>query len=753
MSTQSKSDTVRDKLNLGDVSISYHKLAVASTLVLVATSMQVLFHVTNIVGGTGTLLLIVAATLGIGVVVARKLRPYQASLLAALLLALGLVSYYLAVPSAYLVALSFGKLLNDNLALLTGLSVLRMTSVGTWALGVAPAMVFAPWYLVLRRRYALAVAAGGAALGFFVLTGDAGNVLTLVGTLAAGATLGFGTLARHGGTSAQVDTLAVVLVAMLVLASSVSLVPGGSASPLLPGSGATTPTVEGSLVSNSERVGIVGSIRLSPKVRFTVESDEKAYWRVGAYDRYSGDGWVRTGDASEYYVQPPPPGSSERVQQTYTVEAQRVNAMPAAWKPTRLTSGDVDNTRITSLRGLAPVGALREGEQYTIVSQVPNPGPQQLRNAGSDYPAAVEERYLQLPQSSEDRIRQKTNQITADEDNAYAKAKAIESWLESNKRYDLDVKRPEGTIAESFIFDMKRGYCTYYATSMVTMLRSQGIPARFVVGYTPGQRVSEDEYVVRGLDSHAWVEVYFPDVGWVRFDPTPAGPRQQAEGSQIEQARQSNVSDVDTGGSADGTWTPTTTETTTTDSNETSETDTNSTSNATASNQTVDRGRLDPGGGFGGTVGTSTETNTSTGVGEGDEGGGIPIGPPSKEQAAFGLVVLVGLLAAARRTGVASRIHRAVWLRHQPRRDPETDVKRAFDRLEYLLADRYRERRTGETPREYLADIGDVDERVARVGDCYERVRYAGQVEEDTADEAVSLVDELVGEWRRPLGR
>lgn len=72
---------------------------------------------------------------------------------------------------------------------------------------------------------------------------------------------------------------------------------------------------------------------------------------------------------------------------------------------------------------------------------------------------------------------------------------------------------------------MDAGYCTYYATTMVTMLRSQGVPARFVVGYTTGEQVGDDRYRVRGLNSHAWVQVYFPDVGWVRFDPTPAGPR------------------------------------------------------------------------------------------------------------------------------------------------------------------------------------------------------------------------------------
>ncbi|WP_137283982.1 transglutaminase TgpA family protein [Halorussus salinisoli] len=745
---------VGHELDLGDVEVSYHWLAVGSLAVMMATYLWVLHHVTDIVGGTTALLALVAATLLAATATARRLRPLQAAVLAVGLLAVGLVAYYLAVPSAYLVAVSLGKVVADNVALLTGLSVLRMTEVGAWALGVAPAMVFAPWYLVLRRRYALAVGAAGAAFGFFVLTGDLGNFATLVGMLGATATLGFGTLARRGGTSAQVDTLAVVLVAMIVLASTASVVPGGGASPILPGSGAGTPTVEQAFVSSGDRVSIVGSIRLSPKVRFTVESTESDYWRVAAYDRYDGDGWIRTGEGRDYRSQSAPPGQTKTVEQTVEVEAERMGAMPAAWKPTRLKSGDRANTRVTSLGAFEPVGSLREGESYTVVSRVPDPSTSQLRSAGTDYPDRVESRYLQLPGSSAERIRTRTNRITsaAGAETPYAKAKAIEGWLEGNKSYSLDVSRPDGNVAESFIFEMESGYCTYYATSMVTMLRSQGVPARFVVGYTPGQRVDRNEWVVRGLDSHAWVEVYFPEVGWVKFDPTPGGPREQAERSQVDQAREGNVSDVDTDESDEGTWTPTTTATTTPDENETSGPDENETTGPSTSPPGLgDSQPIDPGEDeLDGTVdGFTTAGNGTVGGESGDGSGGLPVGTPSREQAVLGALVVVGLLAAARRAGLLVRLRRAVWLRWQPRQDPETDVTRAFDRLEHLLGREYRERRPGETPREYLAALAttdDLDDRAERVGTIYERVRYAGEVEDGLAEEAVSLVDELVRE-------
>ncbi|WP_244605546.1 transglutaminase TgpA family protein [Halorussus marinus] len=738
------------ELELGDVAVPYHWLAVGSTGVLMATYLSVLYHVTDIVGGTAALTALVVATLVAATLAARHLPVSYAAALVVGLLGAGLGGYYLSVPSPYLVATSTGQILADNVALLTGLSVLRMTEVGAWALGVAPALSFGPWYLVLRRRYALAVAAGGVALTFFVLTGDAGSFVTLVGSLAAASALGFGTLARRGGTAAQVDAIAIALVAMVVVSSAISVVPGGTASPILPGGSAGPQTVEGSVVNNDERTNIVGSIELSPTVRFSVEAERRGYWRVGAYDRYDGDGWIRTGEATDYRAQSAPPGPSRTLDQTVTVEADRLGAMPAAWRPVRLRTG-ADNARVTSEGSFDPIGALREGEQYTVLSEVPDPSESELRTAGTDYPEEIAERYRQLPASSADRIRERTDEIAAGAETPYATAVAIENWLEANKAYSLDVDRPDGNVAESFIFDMERGYCTYYATAMVAMLRSQDVPARFAVGYTPGQRVAENEWVVRGLDSHAWVEVYFPEIGWVKFDPTPGGPRADTESQRVQQARERNVSNVDTDDSQNGTWTPTTTQPEDETGTETTDDGTGSENlTAVAESGPGQRPQLAPDREVGRTD-SAPEIGVATTEAE-DGAGDVPIRPPSPEEAALGGLVVVGLLAAARRTGALARLRRTAWLYWQPRRDPDTDVERAFARLEHLLADRFRERRPGETPREYLDAIRGIDRRAERVGEIYERVRYAGESDRLLADQAVALVDELVRE-RRGLGR
>ncbi len=140
---------------------------------------------------------------------------------------------------------------------------------------------------------------------------------------------------------------------------------------------------------------------------------------------------------------------------------------------------------------------------------------------------------------------------------------------------------------------------------------------------------------------------------------------------------------------------------------------------------------------------TTTTTNASA---LGNGGGGIPISMPSKSQVLYGGLLLIGLLLTARRMGLIEGAYRTVWMRWQPREDPGTDVERAFDRLEYYLSRKHRNRRPGETPREYLASLSHVgmDERAQRVGSLYEKTQYAGEVTRENADEAVSLVNEIV---------
>jgi Transglutaminase-like enzymes, putative cysteine proteases len=529
--------------------------AVVGVVLAAVSYLSVFYHVTDVVGGVAPLVAEVTLAAGVGVVAATRLRERTAVVVAVVGFAAALGVYVLSVPESQRALFTVGRLAQDLLALSSGLSVLRLINAGTWALSLAPVPTFVVAYLAGRGRHVWAATVAAATTGFFVLTSDAGVAAALAGAVGVTAAVGLAGLAGAGrrGLVAQWDTVVVIVTAMVLITSLVTVVPGGG-NTVVPGG---SPSVESSLVSNDDRVSVLGSISLSPSVRFTVEADRPAYWRVGTYDRYTGGGWVRTGDASPYDSrQAGPPGETTELEQSYTVRT-KFDAIPAANRPVRIAGETQSVTQVTSNGGFTPATTLAENETYTVVSQRPSATTAELRRAGVGYPDGVTRRYTGLPGSTPDRVSERTQTVIeeAGAETPYDAAIAIERYLESTKEYSLDVENPSGNIADSFLFEMDAGYCTYYATTMVTMLWSQGIPARFATGYTTGQRVAEDEYVVRGLDSHAWVEVYFPEVGWVRFDPTPAADRSDTEQSTLEAAREGDAANVDTAGSSEGVYT------------------------------------------------------------------------------------------------------------------------------------------------------------------------------------------------------
>ncbi|MGE4282661.1 MAG: DUF4129 domain-containing transglutaminase family protein [Clostridia bacterium] len=129
--------------------------------------------------------------------------------------------------------------------------------------------------------------------------------------------------------------------------------------------------------------------------------------------------------------------------------------------------------------------------------------------------------------SNQDNITPKVSElameISKDYNNRYDKAAAIEKYLSTKYTYTLSPgDTPEGRdFAEYFLLDLKKGYCTYYASAMTLMVRSLGIPARYVEGYVlPANADSGGVYHVTNELSHAWVEVFLEGFGWVRFEPT-----------------------------------------------------------------------------------------------------------------------------------------------------------------------------------------------------------------------------------------
>ncbi|MFB6114284.1 MAG: transglutaminase domain-containing protein, partial [Halodesulfurarchaeum sp.] len=717
----SRSGSFRDRFSRSG---SFRHLSLVSITLLTGASLAVLYHVVDVVGGVMAFLLIAGASIGLAVA-ARSVSRRRALLFAGFLFLGGAGYYLLTMPEARFAMLSIGRVMRDVLSLVTGYSVLRVTNVRNWALAVTAAPTFLVWYFAVRENFVAASTVGVIPLGFFVLTGDSGTVGTTIGTLGAFGAVGFDTLESHGAGRAQGELVVGLFALLLLAAGSVGAAPG-TGGPIVPPD-RTDP--QGDLVTRANHLTVGGGLDLSPTVLFTVESETGAYWRATVYDRFTGRTWIRTGPVeSRGKRAEPPPGASRRIEQHVTAR-RPVEVYPAASKPVRVRGP----ATITEYGDLDGQGLLRDGEDYFVVSRRPVLSENRLTESSGAYPPSIRNRYLRVPASTPDRVHRLAQEIAGDERDPVQKAVAIEAWLEANKAYSLDVRRPGGNVVDAFLFEMTRGYCVYYATSMVVLLRTQGVPARFVVGYTPGQQVDGDQWVVRGLDSHAWVEVYVREVGWVRFDPTPSGPRRAAERQEIRQARAADLPGVDALGS----------ETEPLGQNGTA----NGQSNGTTDTSPVGDRNPAPIRRENGTSGARTDSNVTL-------NGSVPPLDSRRESTStlprirrIGTwLVLAGALAVGfRRTRAGEQVVRFVWLRRLPTGDPEQVVDGVYDRVEYLLERESRPRRSGETVRQYVTEVAR-DERVKEIAHIRERGRYADGFDETDGDRARNLLREVLSD-------
>ena len=161
--------------------------------------------------------------------------------------------------------------------------------------------------------------------------------------------------------------------------------------------------------------------------------------------------------------------------------------------------------------------------RYQGAARLPLVTPSDLRKDPPDYPQEIRDSYLQLPRL-DPRVKKLAENITARSTNDYDKAANIQRYLIANYAYTLNLTSAGKDPLAYFLFARRAGHCEYFATAMTIMLRSIGVPARYVTGFLPGEYNDVGgDYIIRGSDAHAWVEVYFSDYGWMTFDPTPPG--------------------------------------------------------------------------------------------------------------------------------------------------------------------------------------------------------------------------------------
>lgn len=251
------------------------------------------------------------------------------------------------------------------------------------------------------------------------------------------------------------------------------------------------------------------------------------YWRSFTYDIYTGHGWSSSATEQSLYqpdqpIQPNQLPDHMLIQEVMRPVPSGDGTIYAAGEPVSVNV--LSNAAWRSSNDLFGIQTSSIG--YEIHSLIPQVNEASLRAAGQAYPSWVTQRYLALPAEVPTRVKELAVQLTATEPTPYERARAIEQYLRSYP-YTLDVPRPPSNqdLVNFFLFNLRQGYCDYYASAMVTLARAAGIPARLAIGYASGTyNLNSKRFIVTQADAHSWVEVYFPGIGWVPFEPTAAQP-------------------------------------------------------------------------------------------------------------------------------------------------------------------------------------------------------------------------------------
>jgi transglutaminase-like putative cysteine protease len=300
--------------------------------------------------------------------------------------------------------------------------------------------------------------------------------------------------------------------------------------------------------SDQVDLGGIGQIQQSGAVvmHVTIEGDDHgAYdlkWRGVALSRFNGKGWRNPPSrhvaprlpSGDFAVDPvAEPALLRRVSTShaaaihYNVLMEPIgtdvfflvpsaSVLRGAYRAVALDRGGA----VFNLDGGRPI------TRYEAWSNLPSSPP-----APAEVEETVDDSYLDLP-PLDSRIHTLAQEITTKSKSDYERAAAIESYLRTHFGYTLELP---GTLADDpvaeFLFVRKKGHCEYFASAMAVMLRELGIPSRMVTGFR-GAEFNDltSQYVVRGSNAHAWVEAFFPQMGWVSFDPTPATAVPRATG-------------------------------------------------------------------------------------------------------------------------------------------------------------------------------------------------------------------------------
>jgi len=272
------------------------------------------------------------------------------------------------------------------------------------------------------------------------------------------------------------------------------------------------------------------------RVRTDAPSPGDLYLRTVTLDLFDGQDWrASSRRVQRFDTQLPaaqglsPEVETSTIRSTVQVSEQlRSDYVPVPYPAQRVSIDgdwrvDPETQNLVSQRGREQIS----GRDYAVDSLLLSPTREQMlgSNTGGDNTAADPgvNRYLRLPRLPA-AVENLATEITRGADTPLDRAVAIQSYLRDPKNftYDLSVSSGTGTSAILDFLQERRGYCEQFASTMAVMARLVGIPARVNVGFTSGDLQDDGSLLITSHDAHAWPELYFPGVGWSRFEPTPS---------------------------------------------------------------------------------------------------------------------------------------------------------------------------------------------------------------------------------------
>jgi transglutaminase-like putative cysteine protease len=275
----------------------------------------------------------------------------------------------------------------------------------------------------------------------------------------------------------------------------------------------------------------------------SVPASSPALWRSGVLDTYRGAQWSAGDAAGERPAVDQSPG---RLFLTWLLPVAGVSRddvvrPEVAWASVVVAPGRPDAVSSDAL-GRSVMGVVATGQRVVFVggdapgyrvTSTPLPRVADPASAGllatagatGFDGATVDPRYTELPDAVPQRVRDLGRRLVASAPDRRSAVLAVENELRARLEYRLDSPRPRRgeDPVDDVLFRSRSGFCEQFAAAEIVLLRSAGIPARMATGFAGGTP-SGDRRILKGSDAHAWVEVWFPGVGWVSSDPT-AGAR------------------------------------------------------------------------------------------------------------------------------------------------------------------------------------------------------------------------------------